>query len=96
MNLLSQVNCIAAGKVAIVTKGDGAPARGSSAAVRTFSLIGLSASEKSCRASGYDGSYAAGSRESRHGWLYAFGQRSLVEILEGSRTRTRHGGGSFE
>ena len=59
MNLLSQVNCIAAGKVAIVTKGDGASA-GSSAAVHAFSLIGLSGSDKFLPGFGYDGGFAAG------------------------------------
>src|SRR5271169_150461 len=35
-------------------------------------------------------------REARHGWLYPFGQRSLVEVLEGSGTHTGHGGRTFE
>src|ERR1700693_1058441 len=34
--------------------------------------------------------------ETRHGVLDAFGQRSLVEILEWSGLHTRPGGGSFE
>ena len=32
----------------------------------------------------------------RHGRLYAFGQRRLIEILERSRTRTGHGGRTLE
>src|SRR5208282_6007953 len=35
-------------------------------------------------------------RETRHGRLYAFGQRSLVEVLERPRTHTGHGSRTFE
>src|SRR5713101_7579990 len=43
-----------------------------------------------------NGGNLARQRETRHGGLDAFGQRSLVEILEWSGLHTRPGGGSFE
>src|SRR2546428_4537992 len=43
-----------------------------------------------------NGCNLARQRETRHGGLDAFGQRSLVEILEWSGLHTRPGGGSFE
>src|ERR1700751_5321719 len=43
-----------------------------------------------------NGCNLARQRETRHGGLDAFGQRSLVEILEWSGLPTRPGGGSFE
>ena len=43
-----------------------------------------------------NGCNLARQRETRHGWLYAFRQRSLVDVLERSGTRTRHGGRTFE
>src|SRR5258708_19694076 len=43
-----------------------------------------------------NGCNLARQRETRHSRLDAFGQRSLVEILERSGLHTRPGGGSFE
>src|SRR5258708_11904372 len=43
-----------------------------------------------------NGCNLARQRETRHGRLDAFGQRSLVEILERSGPHTRPSGGSFE
>ena len=43
-----------------------------------------------------NGCNLTGQREARHGWLDAFGERGLVEVLQWTRTCTRGDRGRFE